>query len=98
MLTHAELEKYEKRARSALNGYTSDVNITCYVYGKDVLDLLEYIKVLQEKVRGVVEELRPCVTDNGYMGSERTVVYEALGAVAVKKVCKLLNVEADSKG
>ena len=45
-LTNTDLEKLEKRARSALNGYSADVTITCYVYGTDVLVLLEEVKKL----------------------------------------------------
>ena len=40
MLTSEEIDKLEKRALGGLSGYTADVNITCYVYGKDVLALL----------------------------------------------------------
>ena len=46
-LTNADLEKLEKRARSALNGYSADVTITCYVYGTDVLALLDEVKKLK---------------------------------------------------
>ena len=39
----------EKRARNAINGYAADVNITCYVYGCDVLALLQHVKNLQAR-------------------------------------------------
>lgn len=45
-LTNPDLDILERRARSALNGYSADVTITCYVYGTDVLALLEEVKKL----------------------------------------------------
>lgn len=91
----AELVKLQKRAESAQSGYTADVNITCYVYAKDVLYLLGVVKQLQSKMLGVAEELRLCVTDNGDEGG---VSYGALGAVSVERCCKLLEAEVGLKG
>lgn len=42
-----DLDLLEKRARNAVHGYPSDVNINCYVYGRDVLALVQQVKKLQ---------------------------------------------------
>jgi len=49
VLNLADLDKLEKRARNAVAGYGSDVNITCYVYGKDVLMLLDEVRELSRE-------------------------------------------------
>ena len=48
-----DLELLEKRAQSAVNGYTADVNITCYVYGQDVLALARYVRNLEQENRNL---------------------------------------------
>ena len=55
-LTNTDLEKLEKRARSALNGYSADVTITCYIYGTDVLALLDEVKRLDGEVKKLKEQ------------------------------------------
>ena len=50
-----DLELLEKRAQSAVNGYTADVNITCYVYGQDVRALVRDIRSLKEENRKLRE-------------------------------------------
>ena len=88
-----DLDKLEKRAQDAINGYSADINITCYVYAQDVLALTCYVRHLEEKLKAVAEEFRHCVTTNGRTGPERMLEYQALGAVSTKNCCKLLGVE-----
>ena len=55
MLTDSELNTLEQRAQNATNGYTADVNITCYVYGQDVRALVRDIRSLKEENRKLRE-------------------------------------------
>ena len=49
MIEAKDIEKYEKRAANASQGYHADVNITCYVYGADVTALLnERLELLKQ--------------------------------------------------
>ena len=91
-LTAFDLEKLEKRAQTALNGYTADVNITCYVYGADVLTLIKEVRELQGKLTVVVSELQPCVTEGNWNKEQLLPCYDALGAASVRKLCTLLDV------
>lgn len=46
MLDEQQVKRLENRATSGLNGYAADVTITCYVYGADVISLLNERRVL----------------------------------------------------
>lgn len=48
MMEDLDLVKLEQRASKAINGYSADVTINCYVYGKDVLALIRRIKTLEK--------------------------------------------------
>lgn len=50
VISAEEVNRLEKRASNAVNGYTSDVNITCYVYGQDVIKLLNERQLLMEEI------------------------------------------------
>ena len=56
MLSDSELYTLERRAQNAVNGYTADVNITCYVYGQDVRALVQDIRSLKEENRNLREK------------------------------------------
>ena len=58
MLSDDELGTLEKRAQNALSGYTHDVNITCYVYGQDVLMLVQEVRRLKEECEQTQNKLR----------------------------------------
>ena len=96
MVTDSELNTLERRAQNAINGYTADVNITCYVYGQDVLTLLKEIKGLKKRLLDVADEFRPCVSNNGRIGPEFQQSFTSLGAVSVKQCCKLLGIVEES--
>lgn len=87
-----KLDTLEKRAQNALSGYTHDVNINCYVYGRDVLELVGEVRELRGRLKAVSAELQPCVTDNARVGEGRLPVYDALEAASVRKLCVLLGV------
>lgn len=60
-MTDADFKRYEDRAHNAISGYSADVNITCYVYGADVLALLKEIKELKlanELLKSSVDQKR----------------------------------------
>lgn len=88
-----KLAKLEKRARDACSGYGSDVNITCYVYGQDVMELIQEIKRARELEGKLRAELQSCLTDNGRNGEEHLVEYAGLSPAAVKRCCNLLGLK-----
>jgi len=68
-LTAADIEKLEKRAANAVNGYASDVNINTYVYGKDVTSLLNDRQCLLKECRRLEEAVEALKSDNARLAA-----------------------------
>ena len=99
MLTSGEIEKLEKRALGGLSGYTSDVNITCYVYGRDVLALLNdrrEILVELDTLKCLSGEKVPDPMSQTVMAPEMEVLQEV--AVAPDKKGRASRDSASAKG
>lgn len=57
MLSDTEIQKLDQRARNAVNGYAADINITCYVYGQDILALLRDREELRKELRNLTPKV-----------------------------------------
>lgn len=67
-LTPEDIDRLEQRARSTANGYAYDTNISCYVYGQDVLALVREVRRLREENARLID---PKDTTEGFWESQK---------------------------